>query len=164
MLQGGHNLGSLSSLYFLGLESGLYFKLPGFSWTFRPVLVPPAIQSLSCALLQSDPFPRLSQARLHPFMVALLAPTAQASKFCFLIWLLLHSLSKRNSPHHFLPCLLVQRNDACYPWGGCKAVFPASLIRQDVVQMMPLHPGVTVKLLFSDLIRPNQMSGPLLFC
>lgn len=93
-------------MYFLELESSLYFKLPGLSWIFRSVLVPHAIQSLSCvfwfhALLQSDPFPRLSQIRLRPFVVAIVAPTAHALKFYFLIWLLLRSLSKSNSPSPF---------------------------------------------------------------
>lgn len=80
------------------------------SWAFpRFVLSPPLMQSLSWIFCGFMPLTNLIlfPCQTPPLHATILAPTAHALKFWFLIWFLLCMHPQRNFPHSFISPLII---------------------------------------------------------
>lgn len=90
-------LANILYIFLASEKSRLSFKwsnlFSGFPWGFAGTYTyrVPFLDLLGfCVLIVSNPFPRFSQDRLFPIMVAIWAPTVHTLKLYFTIWLLLH--------------------------------------------------------------------------
>ena len=94
-------------------------------------------------------FLRLSQARLLLFRVAISVPTAHASKFCLIIWLLLYMPRHRNLPFTGSPYpapIVIPANGPVVPRKIGRPVLPAHSRIKSLQGRLQLRPGEPVKL------------------